>query len=231
MGNNNKKGNCINCEEKSCAVKVLDKNQLDLLSNNYTEVLFDKGETLFKQNSLTSHIIFIKNGLIKVHMRGPSKKDQIIKIAKAGCYLGIPSIIGDRINNYSATTLTTVTCCCIDTSTFKELLLLNSKFSYQILEFSCQEGLCNLHKFINQSQKQLPGRMAEALLHFANNIFKSSVFEIPVSRQDLSDLIGTSRESAINTLQELKKDKIIELNGRSIKIIDKDLLEYISEKG
>lgn len=231
MGNIIKNTHCKDCTEKSCAVMYLDNKQLELLNNNNIEVHFNKGETLFKQNTLTSHVIFVKSGLIKVHMRGPSERDQIIKIAKHGSYLGIPSIIGDRINNYSATAISPVVTCFIDTSVFKELLLLNPHFTYDILEFACKDGLCNLHKFVNQSQKQLAGRLAEALLQFVNDIFHSHEFELPISRQDLADLMGATRESTISMLQEFKNDGVLTVNAKKIKILNKSLLEYISEKG
>ncbi len=223
--------NCSSCSFRSGAVSDFTDEQIALLNGNCSEVVFEKGEMLFKQNSLTSNVIYIKSGLIKVHMKGPGKRDQIIKIASGGYYLGIPSIIGDKVNNYSATAVSQVVTCFIDIAIFKELLLMNSKFAYRILEFSCKEGLCNLHKFINQSQKHLLGRLAEALIYFSDQIYQSREFSLPISRKDLADMIGTTRESTITALQKLKNDGLIELNSRQITIKDIDMLTQISEKG
>ena len=222
---------CKDCKDGSCAVMHLDDKQLELLADNNTEVSFEKGETLFKQNSLTSHVIYVKSGLIKLHLLGPSKREQILKIAKSGVYLGIQSIIGGRVNNFSATAINKVTTCFIDVAIFKKLLFLNPLFTYHILECVCQEGLCQIHKFVNQSQKQLAGKLAEALLTFTNEIFNSNEFELPISRQDLANLIGTTRESTISMLQEFKNDGVLEVQAKKFKILDKAKLENICLKG
>jgi CRP/FNR family transcriptional regulator len=54
---------------------------------------------------------------------------------------------------------------------------------------------------------------------------------LPFSRQELADLIGVSRESATRVLIKFKSEGIIDLKGRSIKIVNMDLLEQISQKG
>ena len=225
------KSNCIICENRSCAASFLSDEQLGILSGNCEEVFFKAGETLIKQGTLTSHIIYLKSGLIKAHMTGPTGKNQIIKITQQGAYLGIPTIIGDRVNNYSVTALTPVRSCFIDTAVFKQLLLLNPEFTYRILEGTCKEGLCNLHKFVNQSQKHTAGKLAEALLLFANDIYEKNEFELPLSRQELADLTGVTREGIISTLKELKDEGVLVVKAKRINIIDKEKLESISLKG
>lgn len=51
---------------------------------------------------------------------------------------------------------------------------------------------------------------------------------ISLTREELANIVGTATESVIRLLSEFKSDRLIELNGRKIKIIDQKGLEKIS---
>ena len=51
---------------------------------------------------------------------------------------------------------------------------------------------------------------------------------ILLTREELANIVGTATESVIRLLSEFKSDRLIELNGRKIKIIDQKGLEKIS---
>ena len=222
---------CRECNEKSCAVSVLDNEELDMISKNSSQVEFKKNEMIFKQDSPSSHIIFVKQGIVKEHMTGPQKKEQILKIVKGPAFLRISSKLKYNINSYSATATIDSTICFIDINVFKDLLYHNSKFSYEILISVCEDGLYCFNKFLNQTQKQLHGRLAEAILYFSNNIYNEKSFSLPVTKSELADLIGSTRESVTRGLYSFKRDNILGLNGKTIEIKDKSMLEKISKKG
>ena len=69
------------------------------------------------------------------------------------------------------------------------------------------------------------------MLFFANEIYNSNTFTLPVSRQELADLTGITRESASRILTDFHNEKIIEIDSRKITIVNEKLLQQISEKG
>ncbi|MBQ4230903.1 MAG: winged helix-turn-helix domain-containing protein, partial [Salinivirgaceae bacterium] len=75
------------------------------------------------------------------------------------------------------------------------------------------------------------GRIADAILHFANNIYKSDEFNMQITRRDVADFCAMSTESAIRIFKELDSDKIIKIDGKNLRIISKQLLENLSEFG
>ena len=80
-------------------------------------------------------------------------------------------------------------------------------------------------------RKHLKGRVAHVLLYFANYIYNSDEFELPISRREIAEYIGMTTENVIRTLSEFRKDKIIKIFGKDIQIADKKRLENISEFG
>jgi len=91
--------------------------------------------------------------------------------------------------------------------------------------------LQNLHHCLNNAQKQNIGRIADSLLFFAHEIYSSNIFELPISRQDLADLTGITREGTSRILTDFHNEKIIEINSRKVTILNETLLKQISEKG
>ena len=225
------KNKCKDCNEKSCAVSVLNDAELERISRNSSQVRFQKDEMIFKQDSPSSHIIFVKKGIVKEHMTGPNKKEQILKIVKGPAFLRISSKLKYNINSYSATAIIDSDICFIDIHVFKELLYTNPRFGYEVLISVCEDGLYCFNKFVNQTQKQVNGRLAEAILYFSDNIYNSHSFTLPVSKSELADLIGSTRESVTRVLFSFKREHIIKLEGKELSINDREMLEQISKTG
>jgi CRP/FNR family transcriptional regulator len=212
------------------AVDKLEPDDLQKLGASCVEVDFKKGDIIFKQNALSSNVIYIREGLVKVHIEGP-EREQILKIAKGPTYLGIPTTFGDKVNHYSASAITPTSVCFIDINVFKEFITQNGQFAYEIILELCKNELQHFSRCVNLVQKQIHGRLAGTLLFFADSIFNSNSFEMPFNQSEMADLIYTSRETVSRLLSELNKENIIEMKGRKIKLVDIEKLKEISKKG
>jgi len=222
---------CHDCKDISCAAAVLNMKELGLVSANSQESFLMKGDVILHEGSLTSHIIYLKNGLAKEYIKHSGEKEQILQIVKKHTYLGLPSLFGDRINHYSYAALEDCKICYIDINMFNNLIRSNGNFAYEILVSTSRDNLNNFNRFLRQSQKKVYGRVADAVLYFSKIIYETNQFELPFSRQEFADLIGVSRESATRVLIKFKSEGIIDLKDRSITVKNLDLLEQISQKG
>ncbi|MBN2683524.1 MAG: Crp/Fnr family transcriptional regulator [Bacteroidales bacterium] len=224
------KAYCKQCSFKSLATAKLTDNELEILESGCAEVSFKTGEIIIKQNSLSNSITYIKSGLVKIHINGPVK-EKIIKIIKAPKYLCLNSNFSEKINHFSATALEDTIVCFLNLESFKKFIYENGDFAYQIILDMSKNEIKDFHSCLNNAQKQTAGRIAEAILFFANEIYNSKNFTLPISRQDLGDLVGTTRESVSRILTDFHNDKIISLEGKIISILNEKLLNDISEKG
>jgi len=204
--------------------------ELNKLSHSCNPVSFKKGDRIMIQDSLSYNIVFVKEGLVKVHVMGP-EREQILKIAKGPCYLGIPTTVGAKVNLYSATAILETNVCFIGAEIFKEFLISNGQFAYEIILELCKNELYNFKKCINNLQKQGPGKIAEALLYFSDVVFDKQNFILPLTRIELGDLTCTSRETVSRVLTDFDLNKVIKVDKKQIKILDRTKLELISEMG
>ena len=223
--------NCRICQDKSCASKALSFENLDLLGNSCRTMQIAKGETVLHEGSLTSHVTYLRSGLIKETMKGIDGKEQIFKIIKGKTYLGMSSLFGDTINHFSYKALSDLTVCHIEINAFKKLMLDNADFTYRIMENQCKENLHNYDKLLKQGQKKIFGRLADALLYFSEDVFESEKFTLPLTQQEIANFIGTSRESTARGLSNFRQNGIISLNNSVVEILDINCLKQVSRTG
>ena len=87
-----------------------------------------------------------------------------------------------------------------------------------------------IHLLLDIAQKTVRERLAEVLLFLVNDfgLDDQQFLNISLTREELANIVGTATESVIRLLSEFKSDKMVELNGRKIKILNTKGLEKIS---
>jgi len=225
------KSSCCDCVDMSCAVSLLNKAEFELLSNHSIESEIKKGEIIIRSDALISNIIYLKTGYVKEFVVSSNTKTRIIQILKPHTYLGIHSLFGDKINHYSYAALEDLKICYIDINIFKQLVKENGNFAFQILKEVGKENLYNYYRFISNSHKKTDGRFADILLYLSERIYENSRFKLQLTRQELADLMGVSRENLTRVLSKFKEDEIIGVSHDYIEILKPDLLSTISKNG
>ncbi|RUT79907.1 Crp/Fnr family transcriptional regulator [Ancylomarina longa] len=223
--------NCTDCNMRIPLLSLLSQSELDELNANRFEVKFKSGETIFKQGTSATHLIILTSGLAKLYVEGVQDKQLIIRIIRPWEVIGQASLYFDNRHHYSIAALDEVTACFLEIESFKKAIRSNSDFAEEFIKMSTQRGIFSFDKMVSLSQKQMHGRIADGLIYLSNRIYESLDFYIHLSRQDIADLTGMSKDSAIRILKELHNEKIIILDGRNVKILDFGHLERISETG
>lgn len=224
------KNKCVVCSHKSKAACKLSSQSSEELSLNSLSLKFKKGDFIFRQGMYSTNVAYLKTGLVKIQIVGPHYT-QVVKIVKPGNYLGLPTTFGDKINQYSAVAIEESEICFIDITLFRKLLNENAEFSNMILLELCQSELESYQNCIRRTQKQIRGKVADVLLDFSDNIYKSNSFYLNINQEEMGNLIDASRESISRVLNEFAKDGAIKLNGKEIEIINREHLKLISANG
>lgn len=210
---------------------LLNDDEKQLIDKHSVSLTFKKGETVCKQGAFASHIYFLEEGLVKVYLE-EKNNSLILTLSTNHSLLGMPSIFeGNNKLPYSISTYTDSKIRMIDIQIFRQLLKQNPEFSYRVINILNESTAQIYGRFFSLTQKQLHGRLADILLCMATRIFKSNTFELPLSRADMGDLTGMSTESVIRMMKEFKDDGLIDMQCKSIVLLDIPRLERISEFG
>jgi CRP/FNR family transcriptional regulator len=223
--------NCIECNRKLPLFSKLTKEELKDINQNRYEVRFTAGETIFKQGTSATHLLVLTTGLAKLYVEGVQDKRLIIRIIRPWELVGQAGLYFDSRHHYCITALTDVTACFVGIDVFKAALRKNFEFAEEFIKDCTKKGIFSFEKMVSLSQKQMHGRIADGLLYLSQRVYEDLKFDMHLSRQDLADLTGMSKDSAIRILKEFHNEGLIELNGRKLEILNMNQLEHISEKG
>ncbi|MFC2106950.1 Crp/Fnr family transcriptional regulator [Bacteroidota bacterium] len=221
---------CEACDKMSGCFKMLNIQQLSDADDQRLEVKYKAGETICKQGSFASHILFLRRGLARVFMEGRDK-NMILSIIPEGNYIGLTSLFGDSIFHYSAIAYEDCEVCLLDINLFKEFILQNADFSAAVIRDINFSTIRAFERLLSVSQKNIPGRFADLILYLSEDIFKSDEFIIPFSRKELAELASMSIESLSRILKDFNSDGMVEIRGKNIQIKNVDKLKMVSING
>lgn len=222
---------CHDCEFRDVVFAYLDDKAIEELCNNREEQLFRKGEVINHEGEKITTFKYLKSGLVKLFRRTSDGDEQIITITRPFEFVSNMSIFSEEKYQFSVSALEDSVVCAINLDHIKNLFLKNGGFAMGLLTKVSKIN----DKIINQTleirQKNLIGRVAFVLIYFTKEIYKSRVFDLPVSRKEIADYIGMSTANVIRTMSDFKKEGLIGIYGKTIEIMDLDKLEVISKRG
>ena len=221
---------CNHCFKKSPAFSLLNEEQLDFVNNARMEVDFKKGEIIYKQGTPLTHIVILHSGFGKIYIEGDKGRNLILNYTKVYDMNGGVGVFVDQRHHSSLMAITDCSACFIEISAFKSVLRSNASFMEAYLKEHSQRVLHTYHQFAVLTQKNMEGRMAEAIIYLKDQPFNNGSIT-NVSKQDLAEMTAMTKESAIRVLKEFKDDGIIEIVDQAIKVLDKKALEQITLYG
>lgn len=224
--------NCLDCEYcfKISLLSLLDNNALEFLNKNRSEVVFKKGEIIYKQGTPLTHIVIIRTGYGKIYMEGSKGKNLIFTYTKPYDLNGGVGVFIDKRHHSSLMAITDCECCFIEIDPFKSVLQNNKAFMEAYLKAYSERILHTYHQFAILTQKNMEGRMAESIIYLKDKVFNNGAIK-NVSNQDLAELTAMTKESAIRVLKGFKDDQLIEIVDQTINVLDKKALRKIALYG
>jgi len=220
------KENCKDCESNNYCFIEFEFSAGSMPEIEHYELTYKKGETIFKQGTIVPHIAFIRSGMVKIMLESANRK-QPLCIEKEG-FIGLESMYNDKFSQYSVIALTEVKLCLIEIESFKNALKANAELGVKIIETLNVRTKLLYERIITLTQKQGPGRVADVLLCISQRLFESDTFFSPCSRKEMAEMCALSLESLSRILKDFKEEKIIEVNTKTVTILNKMELEKIS---
>jgi CRP/FNR family transcriptional regulator, polysaccharide utilization system transcription regulator len=222
---------CGKCAlESGSLFRHLTPEETEMLNYDKDFRQYKRGEVLYQEGSRISGFYCITSGIIKVFKTGLDGKEQIIKFAKQGDFIAYRSVLSNELACTSAKVIEDCSVCFIPSEILLQLSKNNSTFALELLKLACHE-LGEANSFITDiAQKTVRERLAEILILLVNDfgLDPNQYLNISLTREELANIVGTATESVIRLLSEFKSDKIVELTGRRIRILNMKALEKIS---
>lgn len=204
----------------------LNSKELDLLPLDDGTINFKRSEIIYEEGTRINGFYCVVKGIIKIYKTGFDGKDQIIRFAKPGDIMGFRSTITGEMACTTTKAIEDASLCFVPGDLVRSFVKSNGEFAMDLLQLACNE-LGEANDYITDiAQKTVRERLAEVLIHlkWSFNLDNENFLQISLTREELANLVGTATESVIRLLSEFKQDRLIELHGRRIKILDETKL-------
>ena len=213
------------------SLKALTKDELLHMAECKTSYTIKKGEPIFEEGESINGVFCVKDGVCKLSKLSANGKDQIVKLVKPGELLGQRSLISDEPANLSAVALEDMQVCFIPKTEIMGFFNQNNQFSMNVMKTICGDLKEADDHMVSMAQKSVKERLAETLIYLEENFGKTEdgCLKLQLSREELAGMIGTATESCIRLLSELNKAGLIELDGKRIKITDRNKLRRLAD--
>ncbi|HDO06124.1 MAG TPA: Crp/Fnr family transcriptional regulator [Bacteroidetes bacterium] len=222
---------CSNCSLASSVFCHLEPDELDRIENSRIEVTYRPGETIIKNGTPNTHVISFNQGLAKVTLEGKNGKHFILDFIRPQSFFSGPGLFIDKKHHFTITAVESCKLCLIEMGTFLDIMKGNARMAFDYIENSNYFILNMANKMESLLVKHHHGRVAEALLYLSGKIYKSNPFDLSISKSDLSEMTGLSKESVSRILHEFTNEGLILVTGKTFHLLKEDLLEQISRNG
>lgn len=191
--------------------------------------IYKKGQTLFNEGSYPFGVYCINDGKVKLSHLGDDGKEQIIRLLRGGDVLGYRALLSGERYSASAIALEDTQVCFIPKELFISVLKNDTGLAFEMMKLLSDELHKAEVKLTHLAQKPIRERLAETLLFIKETYGYEAdgiTLSVRLSREEIANLVGTATESTIRLLSEFKKDGMVELDGKKIKILrQKELIK------
>jgi len=136
----------------------------------------------------------------------------------------------DMRHHYSIMALVDCSVCFIDANALKDIIRKNPIFADAFMKDCSSRTLYTFNRFLILTQKNMEGRIAEALMYLHENVYNKVKIE-HLTKQDFAELTGMTKESAIRVLKDFKDEGLIHENHSGIEVINEKALQQIAANG
>lgn len=225
---------CADCQSlhgDTCVIGKIEKQWVDKLQERKHLNTFRKGSLIFHEGNYPVGLYAIFSGKVKIFKTSDTGKDYILRLAKDGEVLGYRSILTNEKYEVSAEALEDTQLCFIPSESFMTALQGSTRLSMGVMDLLASELKNTEEKLAEMAHKTVKERTAEMILmlrRFYGLEEDGNTINASLSREELASLVGTATETLIRMLSDFKDNKVLELKGKKITILNLRLLQELA---
>lgn len=204
-------------------LKKMSIESLEKLNVQMEEVQLQRGQSLFFQTESADYVYYVCQGIVKVIKVSETGQEKIFSLYTTGQFLALSTLFNPP-HVFPATAVA------IDRVRVVKL-------PRQVLEegvLSTKEATCEWFQYLNRRLEGIQQLVSDQVFMGAEERLKKWLFNllkqetqgsdgwieviVPISRQEIADLLGIRRETLSRLLKELRHLGFVDVQGRAFKV-------------
>jgi len=200
----------------------------NFIDDNGREYEFQLGETIYREGDNSNMVYLVLKGIAKTHKLDEQGKELITGIYKPDDFFGFTSFTKNIPYQEYATAIEDTTLVGINKDKLKAVLEQNHELVMELMQLLAENLSEAKEQLLQMAYGSVRKKTASTILKFAEKLQKDSKGNLHILRSDLAGVAGMATETLIRTLSNFKKEGLIGIQDRDIRILDIDRLRKIN---
>lgn len=216
---------------KSILFNGLPPDHVEKIAGIAVERFFGKGEFIFSEGDAGIGFFLVKEGLVKIFKVSLDGKEQILHIFGPGEPFGEVPVFSGEDFPASAEAIDETKVLFFPRSAFVKLIHNHPSLALNMLAVLSMRLRQFTVQVENLSLKEVPARLAAYLMYLSEEQDTPDSVTLKISKGQLASLLGTIPETLSRIFQKMTAQRLIQVEGRHIRLLDPTGLKALSIQG
>ncbi len=212
----------------------LKEEEIVEINQRFREHGFSAEETIYFAGDPATHLYVVADGRVKLMRHTASGKEVLLELLTPGEFFG--SLSSAEADEYADTAIAQTPACVleIEKPSFRGLLARYPSVALKVLEIiserlqAAQEQVRQLSAF--SVEKRIAATLVKLGDKFGEQQEVGLLIQVPLSRDDLAQMTGTTTETASRVMSVLQKEGLIESGRQWVAIADYEGLKALASE-
>jgi CRP-like cAMP-binding protein len=202
---------------------------LESLAEDRTVNKFKKKQLIYAEGNVPYRLYYIEKGKVKTYKTNDDGKDLVINLYNEGDFFGYIALLEGTMYKESAEAIEEAEIALIPKIDFENLVNNDRTIMQKFIQLLANNVSEKEKQLLNLAYNSLRKRVADSLIMLYNKYKPAGGGHAPIdmSRENLANIAGTAKESLIRTLSDFKDEKLIDIKGGDIIILNEKKLENL----
>lgn len=211
-----------------------DLSEADLIKVNemFHQKDFTEDAIIYLSGDPADHLYVVAEGRVKLLQHSLTGKEILLDLLTPGEFFGSLAGFGENINSETAQAMSSCCILVIDRDAFRQIISRYPGVAVKVIDIMAERLQAANERVQLLSTLPVEGRIAYLLLKLANKFGEKKSFglllQVPLTREDLAGMTGTTPESASRAISQFKKDGLIRSGRGWIALTDPKALQSIA---
>ena len=204
------------------------RDELHAIEDSLAMTTCEKGRLFYMPGETAETLFILKEGRVQLYRLSPDGRKLILDTLTPGTVFGEMSIIGQGMQNTFAEAVEPCILCVMSRHDVLQLLQAHPETALHLLTIVGTRLMDTERRLTEFSYMDVAKRLAALLIRLRE---KSGDRIAGYSHQDLADFVGTYRETVTQTLNQFKHQGLIDIQRKTIVILDAPGLAALAGEG
>lgn len=223
---------CVHCSDERCFLVRVRKRSDAFSPMDLTRLVrYRKGQTIFQQGAPARSLLIVCRGLVKLSAYYGEGRKLIATVLGPGALFGIEALTGSSYRSVAEAAEETYVGF-ISREELTELEQDHAELSTTLIQELARENRFLLERLQGALHASVQERLAHLLLRlgdiYGSEIEEGIQLEIDLTREELAQMVGASRETVSRTLSKFDRREWLNSRNGSLHLLDQDALRELA---